>query len=325
MAAASQPQQQPPQRKPPKEQKPPAAAKRRPNRPGFNSYLKVMLDDTTMDRLHGVAKRIQTLVQELDKKETKVDVDDSNNAKSKESPDEPQSTNEKDQEVKPKKKKGKKPPNFKPRSRASLHMTFFFGGEYLCELPQEELLDWHGKVKDRLAQSNFLLASATEEGGNDYEEDAQHNTIIDEYYFDVTDVRLFPPGRNNLVVAHLEAAPAWHALHNDIRDVARNSSSEGLKEVMAYGKEKWTAHITMGNTLGGGTKAQAKKTFNEVLEQVMKELREEHRKERDIESSSHECLFKARTHGIAMGGPVPEQVELDWDFAYKPMKKESSR
>jgi hypothetical protein len=62
-----------------------------------------------------------------------------------------------EEEDPPIKKKVAKPLRFKPRSQASLHMTLFFGGETLCELPVNELEEWHSQVSERLHASGFYL------------------------------------------------------------------------------------------------------------------------------------------------------------------------
>ena len=332
-------------------------AKSKPNRPGFNSYLKVILDDTTMDRMHGVALKIQSKVGSLqgdiDKSENaslEGDIrDQKNDAQGRDIPTSSVVPTRKQESKSPSKKfntKKQQPLRFKPRSRASLHMTFFFGGETLCELPVEELIDWHGKIRDRLKESSFLShAQSPDSARNDESshenrnrndkpsDDNEINGVIDDYWFDVTDVCMFPPRRNNLIVAILEASPAWHALHNDVRDIAKTSDSQALNEITAHSKDKWTAHITLGNIFGGGSKGQVRKAFDEILEQIKEELGQEQRgvctprnegndqKNTDAnELPTDGFLFKARTHGIAMGGPVPEQAALDWEFTFKPPK-----
>ena len=333
--------------------KAPTVVQRKPNRPGFNSYLKVILDDATMDRLHGIATLIQTKVQALpgvagDSATTlpeKATQDDNNNNtailrnQGDDSPQPQQQQQDPPPQKKPDKKKSQ-PLRFKPRSRASLHMTFFFGGEALCELPAEELEEWHGKVRDRLQESHFHNVVSPEKpvvGPSSIDRDVA--VVDDDYWFDVTSISVFPPKRNNLVVAILEASPAWHTLHNDVRDIAKEADSQGLKDITAYSKEKWTAHITLGNIVGGGTKGQIRKSFDQVLGEVCDELVQDSSTNENVEeigslesgnlekkdkpptASKSNCLFKARTHGIAMGGPVPDQRKLDWDFIYKPQEQ----
>ncbi|CAB9523260.1 expressed unknown protein [Seminavis robusta] len=344
--------------------------KRKPNRPGFNSYLKVLLDDATMDRLFDVATRIQKKVQDLQNQTDESDEENKSEAaafetatskekvepKIKEDPSAEEKQESKaaaGQSPGPEKKQRKKRPlSFKARSRASLHMTFFFGGENLCELPKEELQDWYDQVRDRLEMAEFVVQKedhnnnapgikegTTEEQSSETAEDLATmttSTVTGDYWFDVTDVRIFPPGRNNLIVAHLEATPAWHVLHNDIRDIAKNSDSKGLNDIVAYSKEKWTAHITLGNIFGGGSKGQIRQAFSAILEELTEELMQEGLSSSSSAASEasvpegtatnpqeRKSLFKATTFGIGMGGPMPEQltgIDLDWGFVYKPTK-----
>jgi 2'-5' RNA ligase len=329
---------------------------RKPNRPGFNSYLKVNLDDAAMDRLHRVATRIQSKVQyweqqrqQHEKRLANQEVDTGlvdNDGKGKagdiktnycagdehvtdpfvQENEQGQSARIKTLARPPKgeRPKQQRPLSFKARSRASLHMTLFFGGEYLCELPGGELQDWYDKVRARLERSHFFVLQ------EEPQQQAMTTTTktIDDYWFHVTEIRMFPPGRNNLIVAELNASEAWHTLHSDIRDIAQNANSALLNEVVAYGKERWTAHITLGNVVGGASKGQVRQAFTEILQEVLAD--DFHSDERENlaekEGGSHGTttlctkfhLFKVATFGISMGGPVPKQVQLDWNFTFKP-------
>jgi 2'-5' RNA ligase len=319
--------------------------KRKPNRPGFNSYLKVLLDDCTMDRLHSIAGKVQEKVQGL-QNERKIDESTSDPNLSDIAGDksqEKQETNAKRDEEQAQRKATRKqqPLKFKARSRASLHMTFFFGGEVLTALPAAELIDWHGKVRDRLEESGFCLAS-TETSGQEGADEVGTNqsTADDNFWFDVTEICMFPPRRNNLIVAVLEASPAWHQLHKDVRDIAKEGESKALKDLTTYSKDKWTAHITLGNIFGGGSKGEVRNVFTKLLDDISDELIHDQQSHVDQahsvpvssgdgakETGSRKrgktkvVLFKGSTQGIAMGGPVPEQVKLDWNFTYCPAYK----
>ena len=299
---------------------------RRPNRPGFNSYLKVLLDDTTMDHFHQVAIQIQ---QELVKHYQQQQEQQQREEKASEQRDDQQLAHQQKQEgqqqegqqqddqekgpeassdtnnSKDKKKKGRnKPVTFKPRSRNSLHMTLFFGGEIVCELPVSELEAWHLRVSQRLKQSGF---------GNK----ACRSEVFE---FEVTDIKVFPPHRNNLVVAILEPTPAWHLLHDDLRKIAQDPTlSAALADVTAYSKPKWISHITLGN-LFGGTKADVKALLNPLLQDVFRKrlAMVVPIDNRSSSSSSSNKGWTALTSGIAMGGPIPKQKELNWDFPYSP-------
>lgn len=181
-------------------------------------------------------------------------------------------------------------------------MTFFFGGEVICELPEAELLAWHESLKQCFAESNFLLKG----------EGIQTTSAVADVdlSFQILELSIFPPRRNNLVVAILEASPAWHALYGDIRLLSHDIDSIGLSETSKSGKAKWTAHITLANLIGG-SKSETKqlgdilKTFSEGR------LQPEH------------CVYNAKS--ISMGGLVPRQAELDWNFEFRTTDQNISR
>jgi 2'-5' RNA ligase len=255
--------------------------KRRANRPGFNSYLKVLLDDRTMDTLHRMALEIQSRLIQGSKAEEREggEIGKQPAQDSSRSPDQ---------------KDSKKTLRFKPRSRQSLHMTLFFGGETICELPPNELSEWHRRLSRRLAQSGFCL--------NDH--NPKEIDVFGNYSLRVDGLKVFPPQRNNLIVATLELAPLWHLLHDDIRKIAQDEScSEALAEVTAYSKNKWIAHVTLGNVNGG-----PKSKINS-LHTLLGEVFEKHAPSEIIEAGSDPV-------GIAMGGPMPDQVDLDWEYRY---------
>jgi 2'-5' RNA ligase len=267
------------------------------NRPGFNSYLKVVLDDTTMDILHKMAGDVQAKV--LQENERPNDDFSPTQVQENEVASKQGEQNTTRQPSKARQSKMKKPLRFKPRSRGSLHMTLFFGAETICELPLTELTEWHVRVSERLAQSGFLL--------QDNNESSKQHTSEEDFSFQVVGLKVFPPQRNNLVVALLESAPAWQALHQDIHEIAKDEScSKALAESTRFGKETWVSHITLGN-LYGGTKAQIKSLDHSLLQQVF---------ESNL-SSDDDSFIPVCTTGITMGGPVPEQIPLlDWDFRY---------
>jgi 2'-5' RNA ligase len=268
---------------------------RRVNRPGFNSYLKVLLDDKTMDILYEMAVQVQARIQEsMEEQEQKEANRTTSEDIEKTEKDPPQQ-----QQQKQSKASKRKLIRFKPRSRVSFHMTLFFGGEIICELPPNELLEWHGRVSERLGKSGFRF----QDSGDD------SISSTDDFSFEVVGLKVFPPQRKNLIVAILEPAPAWHVLHNDIRELAKDEScSKALAEITRYSKDKWISHITLGN-LYGGTKEQLR-SLDPLLQEVFQS-----KLPVDNDGSSNDCLA-AFTSGIAMGGPVPEQLELDWDFRH---------
>ena len=226
-------------------------------------------------------------------------------------------------------KRSKRPLTFKPRSRKGLHMTFFFGGTILCELPVEELQEWHGKIMRRFeeakASNNIDSGANDEETQQQQQEQRQDQCEADGYTLQFKELCLFPPRRNTLIVAIFEASPALHRLHDDIRDIAKNGESELLASVVQRSKEKWTAHVTIGDLFGGVSKKADLKELAALLSDGLgmtalkvtdPEATAEEEQVEAEESPAPLPSFTARVRGVTMGGPVPEQVELDWDYYF---------
>jgi len=259
---------------------------KKPPRP-LNSYLKVVLDDDTMDRLHEISVKLGEDIQAMSQEEVEQD-------------GETEATTAR-------KRKGR-PLKFRWRSRTSLHFTFFFGGEVLCAMSPEELMSWHASVNERLGKSRFFLDAdpLVEPDPQRIIQESPKEPLgpeelkKEEYWFRIKELSLFPPRRNPyLIVAILEASPAWHALYHDIRDVALNADSEGLRALAGGDKGgDWIPHITLGN-LYGGNKAD-KDTVRAMLQEFPL----------DASLQGGEIGVKC----ISMGGPAPQQVELDWNF-----------
>ena len=229
--------------------------------------------------------------------------------------------NSKNDEATTVKKQPRRNLQVQPRSLNSLHMTLFFGGEVICNnLTAEELQAWHQAVENRLRVSNFYPAEAEgiaivsdkdkekeEEKDDDDDDDnivneINNNDPTSDLWFRISHFRTFPPRRNYLIVAVLEASPAWNALHDDLRTLASTSSCEALQEITKHSKEIWTPHITLANLRGGNRRE--KKELQQLLTDFSNRLHEE---KRDLLVAT----------GIGLGGPLPAQVELNWNFEYR--------
>jgi 2'-5' RNA ligase len=247
------------------------------------------LDKGTIGKLHQMAVQVQNRIQQ--QQQSMACNDDSAIVVTTEH------AQKEEEEYPPIKKKVAKPLRFKPRSQASLHMTLFFGGETLCELPANELQEWHSQVSERLHASGFYLQ------GNHLP--ISSTTSDGDFSFQVTGLKIFPPQRNNLIVAILDPASDWHTLYGDLRAMAKDESlSPALAEITKYSKSKWIAHITLGSLMGG-QKAESK-ALGSLLDEVFSEC------------TGGMKGIPASTCGIAIGGPIPEQAALNWDFRYSP-------
>jgi 2'-5' RNA ligase len=303
----------------------------------INSYLKVVLDDDTMDRLYGIAVKLQNDLRNREKDDYTMD-----------GPQGVLEVNVQNDEQMPSATR-KRHLKFRSRSRTSLHMTLFFGGEVLCALPPSELIDWHAKVKARLEQSNFSLKSdpvinpdckgneilltelgpqvpeeserAEPTGLQEESKQAERKETLanveleqDQYWFQIKGLSLFPPRRNYLIVALLEASPSWHALHDDLRELAVSGDSESLRSITKRGMGEWTPHITLGNLYGG------KKADLGAVQKMLQDFPlNGHSRESDNPALEHLEVDVERIEAtqISMGGPIPEQVELDWNFFWE--------
>jgi len=253
---------------------------KRKNTPGLNSYLKVVLDDDTLNRLHNLTSQVKTEFeqQQQQSQNQREKLEDAVRNASSDS-----------------RNNNKRTLRIRPRSLKSLHMTFFFGGEVLCELPADELSEWHAALTQRFLRSGFLL-QGSDPGGSTESED---------FGFQLRELALFPPRRHNLIVAILDAAGGWDVLHHDIREIARNGDSEGLREITKRSKPKWTAHITLAN-LQGGNREQTK-----ALGEYLKEF-----STREFGTTDEVQRWPVAVHNMSMGGPMPTQVDLDWEFRH---------
>jgi hypothetical protein len=275
----------------------------REHRPGLNSYLKVLLDESTMNRFHNLTLQVQ---DHLDKSS----LGDIEKTKSSSSSSNSPSDNQDGTDLRPRLR-------IKPRPPTSLHMTFCFGGKALCELPAEALTEWHACVSARFEESG-LVSKVSAPIGNPKDSASTFasesclpasntTTSLDEYWFRVVDIRTFPPRRNNLVVAVLDASPRWHELYADIRSLARGSPSHALQDVVRSGRDEWIPHVTLANIYGGG------KAEHHQLNQLLKEL-----SLLNLQSTAHatESTVVVKASGISMGGPIPAQAELHWNFDF---------
>ena len=261
------------------------------------------MDDESVDLMCDMAQRMRQLVRERFPDVPK-DEQEETNAYGKETPDKRGDDTDRGDRKPSKKRKPPRQLTFKPRSRNSLHMTFFFGGTTICEIPPEELAEWHSQVMNRLQQASGPIGGDAENG----------ETESSRYTLQFRELCLFPPQRNTLIVAIFDGSPELHKLHDDLRDIAINSNSDGLKEIVKRSKERWTAHVTLGDLYGGGRGEVKQEKLNELAKTLREGIGLEVLEEK--EDMMHPSNFTAKVKGIAMGGPVPPQIDLNWDYFF---------
>lgn len=251
-------------------------------RSGRFTYLKVVLDARAMAALYDLAIQIPARLGHL--------VPQNNDNEHEMGRSSSYQTDEKPE----KKPHTQRPATFRPRSLESLHMTLFFGGEVIPTMPAEELIEWHTQVSRRLAQSSFCLK------GNSTE------TSHDDYFFRFSGLQIFPPHRQNLIVAVFEPSMAWHTLYHELNEIASDVSIfPSLAKVATKNRDRWVAHVTLGNLYGDRT-ALNSSFLHEIYDPTL------------LSPTNKNILnLPTKASGITIGGPMPEQVSLDWDFQYK--------
>jgi hypothetical protein len=333
-------------------------------RPGHNSYLKVVLDDNMLGRLHGAVLRIRDRVHQLDVATPVAQGGTEEIALSSSNASNDNGTPSSDDKT-----AGANPPpmvSVKPRSRGSLHMTLIFGGEVLGQLSKDELEEFHRDVSAVLLsrQEPPMFVQQTTAGVADDNPPPRRETFMNDdattpvaetvptRSFQMQDkpdasqcfrfVKLctFPPRRNNLIVAAFEAPEAWHDVHDDLRRAALQSSSSDIRSVAAAssGGPRWIAHVTLANLVVSkrSSRGQQQQPQQQHLAHVslwksqLQELLEEETRRLagnagagagagaiappGVESFADDDQSLAVGRRVAIGGPVPDQVELDWTF-----------
>jgi hypothetical protein len=221
------------------------------NRPGRNAYLKVELDGASLDRLHRAVLTIRDRVDAWQQQQAQPRVASATTeaeGSSNRSDNEPQldrdgafsdnddESNHNDtiisaasDDPRDDSSSSRSPLSVRPRSRHSLHLTLLFGGEGLGRLPRDELVKFHSRISDvLLGPGLFELVegkrqSSSKEppneigcGDADFWKDPRH-------CFRIVGLRTFPPRRNNLIVAVLEAPETWKCIHGSILQCASST------------------------------------------------------------------------------------------------------
>jgi len=210
------------------------------------------------------------------------------------------------------KKQSKRQLSIKPRTLSSLHMTYFFCGKVLEEMSGDELILWNSMVRQRLSKHN------------------RESSSVGEYNLRFKGLKLFPPNRNHLLVATFEPSPNLLGLYEELCNLAitekptYHDSDDGdeskylfplLAELTKSQRDKrnqnknnspsWVAHVTLGNLAGGS--GDDVKRLNSWLEEYRYQ-------ECDILRLANEI----KVHGLALGGPVPSHVDVDWVYPFHP-------
>jgi len=227
-----------------------------------NTYLKIDMDESIFDQLHNMVNRVGREWTE--------------------------ENNTRHQQTKSK-KQAKKQLTISPRSRHSLHMTYFFMGRVLNDMPSEEVQRWNTMVRSCVSEHN--------------------NKSTPRFYsLSFKSIVLFPPNRNYLVVAEFEASSDLVDLYGQLCNLALMEKSGDntheyefplLRELTLKQQQydsKWIPHITLGNVQGGSREDVTR--LGEWLG-----------------NKTYEDISSTNILGLSLGGPMPE-VDINWKFPF---------
>lgn len=212
------------------------------------------------------------------------------------------------------KKQSKRQLTIKTRTLSSLHMTYFFCGKVLDEMPSDELGLWNSMVRERLAEYNCDSSS------------------VGKYTLHFKGLKLFPPNRDNLIVAMFESSSKLNGLYDELLKLAMSEKlthhdgdeskymfpllaelTKSLHDKRNQNKNNspsWRAHVTLGNISGRSGDDDVNK-LNSWLEDCKYQ-------DSDMLQLSNEI----KVDGLALGGPVPSHVELlDWEYPFHPTEE----
>ncbi|KAL3761846.1 hypothetical protein ACHAWU_009011 [Discostella pseudostelligera] len=306
-----------------------------------HSYLKILLEDAVFDQLHHTTCQLQ--------RQWEWECSSNNNNASGKEVDEqipPQQSS-----IRSKKQSHRQVVTILPRSRSSLHMTYFFWGKVLDTMTSEDVQRWHSMVNQCVYMA-CCSESATNDDGKDYS--LEFKSLI-----------TFPPGRNNLLVATFEPSMAlvelyerlWHSTVSE----KEQSNSSGHDDVSAslekefefpllrdmivqqhynrkQAKPSWFAHVTLASIVGGtkDEKNRFREWLNDKVHPAGKHADTSNKDEALLSKDSIanfeaelEVLqsFSINAMGVGFGGPLPDVPELDyfdWKFPFSDAKVDTT-
>ena len=289
-----------------------------------NAYLKLSMESTMFDQLLNMINQ------------TRHDWASENHAVDKDTAD-AETTSQKQITSK---KQARRQLAIKPRSRNSLHMTYFFAGQVLKDMSGEELQRWNTMVRKCVL-------------------DHIYNRHLSDYTLCFESLVTFPPNRLNLVVAVFGPSSALDDLcqqlcelavkekknvQNDANELDCNEGTTALeiaekeyefpllrdltlkqqKQRERHKSPRWVAHVTLGNLVGGSK--DDLQMLNEWLANrkyqggtLLKSMAEANTVAPLASDETSILESKINVLGIQLGGPVPEQgVAIDWNFPFQP-------
>ncbi|KAK3267555.1 hypothetical protein CYMTET_23894 [Cymbomonas tetramitiformis] len=150
-----------------------------------------------------------------------------------------------------------------------LHLTFVFCGEQLSRLPRERLTAMYHDIRVVTEAASLSLSGCR---------------------LTFQNLSLFPPGKNNLIVAHFDAPRTLRDLRQAVYALCLEAG------VAVTGDDEWAAHVTLGKIKA--TRAQLGKVSLHNVATIAPELPD------------------LLAQGIILLGAQPKQAGLSWDTAF---------
>jgi len=120
---------------------------------------------------------------------------------------------------------------------------------------------------------------------------------------------LFPPDKQNEVVALFKASPALRALQAGLVEAAAAHGLQFLKDVVEHSEESWCAHVTLGK-IGAKSDSIGLLRLQNLPFPFSTALSES--------GSLH-------ANGLILVGDQPSRLHLDWHLSFLLMSKDHSR
>ncbi|KAL3797638.1 hypothetical protein HJC23_013470 [Cyclotella cryptica] len=313
----------------------------------YNSYLKIVMDDAVFETLHSLMQKLKAGWETMESSSDTQEIQQQSNFSTE--IDVEASRPSSDQQLKFADAIQSNPPlhpmmplpklKIKPRSLRSLHMTYFFCGRKLDEMPSDQVILWNSKLKEKLCGINSKFNSRGERPN---------------YSLRLKALDVFPPQRRNLIVATFESSSDLDELYEELCDLAMtpkseleqaNSNDGGdahsyfqkeyefplLRKPVSLQMKKrrqrqkrnkhhsapWMAHVTLANIVGG--KNGGIKQLGEWLSDQQFGTSKEHSIELLDELCTTVADMRGRdvaVNGLSLGGPHPHHVDLDWNFPF---------
>jgi hypothetical protein len=170
-------------------------------------------------------------------------------------------------------------------------ITLFDGYDTICALSPDRLSKYHLKLTRRFKKCGFLCeGDSSAMGGETYH-----------WWIRLREFRVVPNDKLDRIIAIFHPSPFWKHLHKQVQGLA--ARTPGLYRTMSVEEcEQWLPSVTVAdveNGMGGCTKDER------LLRELLSVLPFD---KVDVSSTKQ---------NISIGGTVPTQVPLDWNFLFQ--------